>query len=173
MKNKKRLLLFISLATLLVVSGCGKTVPLDAAKVLSDTATYKDGAKIGISIDHSTWCAEVVRSSEAEKTGLSGREGLTKGTGMVFLFDTASYTSFWMKDMKFDLDILWIQDHQVVDVSRNVVHPQGVVDDASLPRYTPKTPANFVLEVGAGEAQEIRVGDYVNYNASCDETPSS
>lgn len=92
---------------------------------------------------------------------------------MLFLFQESGFPIFWMKDMHFDLDLVWLRDDQVVDISRAIPHPKGAFDEASLPRYTPKTQANMVLEVTANEAANLNPGDPVTFKTSCVEIPSS
>lgn len=94
--------------------------------------------------------------------GLSGREKLPEDHGMLFVFNHKEQYTFWMKEMKFPLDMLWIEDNTVIDISKNVPIP---VPGQNLPLYSPKRPANRVLEVDAGTADRlgIREGDVVTY----------
>jgi uncharacterized protein len=104
--------------------------------------------------------AEVADDPASRQRGLSGRDRLAAGEGMLFLLPDDS-PSFWMKGMRFPLDILWIRDGRVVDVSADVPPPGD--SNAPLPTYSPDRPANRVLEVNAGWAAEhgIRRGDAV------------
>ena len=70
---------------------------------------------------------------------------------MLFLLADDS-PSFWMKGMRFPLDIVWIKDGRVVDVSADVPPPRG--PNAPLPTYSPDRPANRALEVNAGWAAD-------------------
>ena len=82
-------------------------------------------------------------------------EGLTEGEGMLFVFETDDLHSFWMRDMLFSIDILWIA------MDGTVVHIEPSVSPDSFPQtFTPPTPARYVLEVPAGFATEhgIEVG---------------
>ncbi len=172
MKNKKHALLFASLVCLLVVSGCAQKTAISSDKLLADS-TFSDGSKIAVTIRNTTWCAEIARSDAVKERGLSGRQNLSPHGGMLFLFSEASTPFFWMKDMHFDLDLVWLSNDQVVDISRNIPYPRGAFDDATLPRYTPKTQTNMVLEVTANDAADIEPGDSVTLKTTCVETPSS
>ena len=103
-----------------------------------------------------------VRATEAERElGLSYRPSLGENEGMVFKFPTAAQYGFWMKGMKFDLDMIWIREGQVVDISSGVPAPKN--DSAPLPVVRPSAPADMVLEVNAGwsERHGVKVGDLV------------
>jgi len=89
--------------------------------------------------------------------GLSNRKNLDENHGMLFVFSTPGQPAFWMKDMEFSIDIIWIKDDTVVDIAPNL----PVVAAEFLSTYSPKEPANYVLEVNAGFAAEhgIKIGD--------------
>ena len=98
--------------------------------------------------------------------GLSGRASLDAGTGMLFVFGKAERLRFWMREMEFPLDIVWISAGcRVVDVSENVPAPEPGTPLADLPRYSPDAPAKYVLEINGGEAAALglRIGDAVEF----------
>jgi uncharacterized membrane protein (UPF0127 family) len=113
-----------------------------------------------VHVGEATVLADIADDAESRQRGLSGRERLAADEGMLFLLPNDS-PSFWMKGMRFPLDIVWIRDGRVVDVSADVPPPRG--PDAPLPTYSPDRPANRVLEVNAGWAEDhgIRRGDLV------------
>jgi uncharacterized membrane protein (UPF0127 family) len=102
---------------------------------------------------------EVAKTLTAQERGLSGRENLNKNEGMLFVFPEKDFYSFWMKEMKFPIDIIWIADDRVADIAYNV----PTVATEFLKTYQPKEPVNFVLEVNAGFSlsHDIKVGDGV------------
>ena len=73
----------------------------------------------------------------------------------------------WMKGMRFPLDLVWIDDDRVVDVTADVPDQPGT-PDAQLPIYSPSQPANRVLEVNAGWAKRngVQPGDRVRLENS-------
>ena len=98
--------------------------------------------------------AEVARSASEQTRGLSGRPGLAPNAGMVFPYTAAGRLGFWMKEMRFDLDLVWIRDGRIVDISHFVPAPRtgaSMLDD--LPTFRPGEPADTVLEVVAGTAK--------------------
>ncbi len=94
--------------------------------------------------------AEVADSFTKRAKGLSGRDMLGENDGMLFVFPSYHFYSFWMKEMKFPIDMLWIRDNRIVDISKNVPSPANESDD--LPHYSPREVVNYVLEVNAGFA---------------------
>jgi len=81
--------------------------------------------------------------------GLSSYTGLGPEEGMLFVFPQDGAYSFWMKDMLFPIDILWI------DADGHIVHIERSVSPKSYPAsFTPDSPARYVLEVPAGFSEE-------------------
>lgn len=85
---------------------------------------------------------------------------------MLFVFETEGNYTFWMKDMRFPLDLIWISAECVVaEVTDNTPPPEPGQSQRELPRYTPSDPVRYVLEINAGEAEtaEIDPGDPVEF----------
>lgn len=104
-----------------------------------------------------------VAVTEAQKEqGLGGRDSLAKGTGMLFPYDHKEQYEYWMRNMKFPLDFIWIDGNVVADLTPNVPPPR----DGERPIIVkPLVPVDKVLEIAAGEAEKfgIRVGDAVQF----------
>ncbi len=102
---------------------------------------------------------ELVHSSAAVQQGLSDRSEIGSD-GMLFVMPARGFYPFWMPRMQFDLDIVWLDEGRVVDISYEV-KAQPNVPTTQLPLYTSKTPANMVLEIASGQAQawHLQVGD--------------
>jgi len=92
--------------------------------------------------------------------GLSGRSGLPQNSGLLFLFDEPGNYSFWMKEMKFSLDFVFIENDQIVDLSENVAYPQNGEEPQTI---IAKRDFNKVLELNAGLVKKmgIRVGQKI------------
>jgi uncharacterized protein len=105
-----------------------------------------------------------IADTQAERSlGLSSRDSLPDDHGMLFVFDSADRYGFWMKDMKFPLDFIWISQGKVIQVMPDIAPQPGVADD-SLKVYKPDAAVDQVLEVNAGWAvqQGIKPGDTVD-----------
>lgn len=124
----------------------------------------KKGQRGIVIIDNVEIEVEIVQTEAQKSQGLSERTSLPQKNGMLFVYDKSEIYTFWMKDMKFSIDIIWIRDGRVVDITSNVPVPGQDIGLSDLPRYTPKEPVNFVLEVNAGfaKAHDMNVGDTVN-----------
>lgn len=111
---------------------------------------------------------EIADSPEERQKGLSKRESLPQDTGMVFIFDKDDTYSFWMKDMQFPIDIIFLKDTKVVSVFHEVPAfvGQGDAKTQNMTLYAPKTPANRVLELNAGQAKKygLKEGDTITFN---------
>ncbi|MCX5708165.1 MAG: DUF192 domain-containing protein [Candidatus Omnitrophica bacterium] len=92
---------------------------------------------------------EIADNEISRSRGLMFRESLAQDCGMLFIFPSEDIYSFWMKNTKIDLDMIWLdKDLQVVEIKSFV--PSCKIPDC--PSYTPKVQAKFVLEVNAGFA---------------------
>lgn len=113
-----------------------------------------------VRVGTATVSVEVADDEASRRRGLSGREALPEDGGMLFVLPDRS-PAFWMKGMRFPIDIVWIDSDRVVDVSANLPPPAGSGD--RLPTYSPDRPADLALEVNAGWAARngIRKGDRV------------
>lgn len=97
--------------------------------------------------------AQIADTSELRSRGLSYRDGLDEGSGMLFVYDEPAVRSFWMKGMRFCLDIVWI-DAGVIKGAAEHACPEPGVADPDLARYTSPEPVRYVLEVPAGWLDE-------------------
>lgn len=100
---------------------------------------------------------ELAQTPKQWETGLSNRSDLGDLDGMLFIFNHHHVPLFWMKNMQFPIDIIWISDGKVVDITPNV----PVSPSDKLPTYSPREPINMVLETRAGWAVQnnIQLGD--------------
>ena len=114
-----------------------------------------------LTICKTTVNAEVADTLPKKLKGLMFRESLTEGNGMLFLFYNDDYHGIWMMNMRFPLDIIWIDSNQkIVDIVKNA---QPCIIPFSI--YKPRKKARYVLEVNAGftDKHSIKVGDIVKF----------
>ncbi len=105
-----------------------------------------------VSIGNTAWTVDLALTVEQRVQGLSGRQELPGGAGMLFIYESEQPLSFWMPDMHFPLDMVWIgADCRVLDVTLNAPPPRPGQTLAELPHFSPSGPAQYVLEINAGE----------------------
>lgn len=125
--------------------------------------TIKDsGQSIGIvkiKIGLAAFDVEVADTEFLQTKGLSGRDAIPANYGMLFVFPDLAIRQFWMKDVKFPLDIVWIQNDKVAGIIYGAQPESG--DNFTI--YESPEPVSMVLEVKAGEISNygIKAGDGV------------
>jgi len=103
----------------------------------------------------------IVADTEARKAqGLSGSAPLRDSEGMLFLFDAPGKYGFWMKDMKFSIDLIYIKNNTVVDIIYDA-RP-----DSYPTIFLPSKEFDSVIEVHEGVVKKkgINIGDNLRYN---------
>ena len=102
----------------------------------------------------------VVAKTEGEKSqGLSGKQKIADNEGMFFPFDQEGQYYFWMQNMHFPIDIVWLdKDYKIVDLTKNLK------PDSYPNSITSQKPAQFILEINAGlsDKYQLKIGDTVD-----------
>ncbi len=113
-------------------------------------------------INNTTFTLDVADTIKKREQGLSGRKSLGEKQGMLFVFDAPTIPSFWMRDMKFPLDILFLNSNKIITIYENV----QILDKKTTPQgvfYQPTSPSDKVIELNAGSVKKynIKVGQDV------------
>jgi len=129
--------------------------------------TERSAPRAVVEVGGASVTAEVADDDASRARGLSGRDRLDPDAGMLFVLPGDS-PSFWMKGMRFPIDIVWIRGARVVDVTADVPPPAGT--NEALATYSPERPANRALEVNAGWADRhgVERGDRVRVRRARD-----
>ena len=102
-----------------------------------------------------------IASNDVERAkGLSGRANLREYSGMLFIFDKLSRNMFWMKDMNFPIDIIWL------DENKKIVYIKENLSPKTYPEvFGPEAYTMYVLEVNSGFAKKhnIKLGDQASF----------
>ena len=94
---------------------------------------------------------DVSDTQELLKKGLSVRSSIKDDEGMIFIFENKEILpTFWMKNMEFPIDIIWIKDNKIIEITKNIPVPAKGTPDSKLKIYSPKAPIDYVLEVKGG-----------------------
>ena len=101
--------------------------------------------------DKKCFVIEIADSNEERTLGLSGRQTLNENAGMLFIFEEETIPSFWMKDMKFPIDIIWISSNfEIIGIERDL---QPCIDGELCPAFYPSQPVKYVLEINANQSE--------------------
>lgn len=106
---------------------------------------------------------ELAERLPSQQRGLGYRDGLAPGTGMLFVYDQPAEHSFWMKGMRFCLDIIWLSHDQIIGGTEDICPAPAGTPDSDIPRTVAPEPVPFVLEVPSGwmRANNVTAGDPV------------
>lgn len=120
------------------------------------TEDIGDVKKINMVIGDSKLMVVIARSEQERYKGLSGIEAIQDDQGMLFIHDDLGRHAYAMRDMLFDLDLVFINDEKVVDIARGVsIMYEGEIKGGA--------DYNYVLEVNADwtKRQDVNIGDEV------------
>jgi uncharacterized protein len=107
--------------------------------------------------------ADIPIISEQMSKGLAVKNQLKENEAMFFVFEKPGRHSFWMKDMKFPIDIFWLDsDGKMVYIKENM---QPCISTIICILYTPNADSQYVLETVAGFAQRhnVSVGTNIDF----------
>lgn len=101
--------------------------------------------------------AEVADNTIKRTRGLSGKESLGEKEGMLFVYEIAGKPGFWMKEMNFPIDIIWIKGEEVVGITEKI-SPESYKEKKV---FYPEAAVDKILEIKAGETEKnnIKAGD--------------
>lgn len=104
----------------------------------------------------------IADSEEERQKGLSKRKKIDEDQGMLFLFEKPDFYKFWMKDMEFSVDIIFIKGDRISQIYTNAEVPS---DSASLRLYPSSESVDKVLEIKGGLANKynFKVGDKIEF----------
>lgn len=136
-------------AALLLVAACREAGPASPAS---------EGV---VEVRGKTVAVEIAEGRTEQAKGLGERDALAWGTGMYFPYDRPGFYTFWMKGMRFAIDIVFLRDGRIVDLFAQVPFEAG----GNGPTIRPRVLADAVLEVPAGysAANGWQIGDRVRF----------
>jgi uncharacterized protein len=108
---------------------------------------------------------EVMVKDEDRQMGLMFRPSLPLDHGMLFLFEQPDFHGIWMKNCKFPIDILWLDDERKVVHLDEAVPPCTAKEDKNCPVYYPLRRASYVVELNSGQARKEKavVGSSIKF----------
>ncbi|GAB1597076.1 DUF192 domain-containing protein [Lysobacter claricitrinus] len=113
------------------------------------------GRDAWVELNGKRYAVELANTEESRERGLMFRDEMAADHGMLFLHDREEPLAYWMKNTKIPLDILYF------DTGRKLVSQQRDVPPCTLgdacPPYPSGTPARYVLELNAGQAEQLKL----------------
>ena len=121
--------------------------------LITCAACVAGGSSVEIGGKH--FKVDIADTRDKQALGLMFRESMAADHGMLFIFPTEAPRSFWMKNTRIPLDIMYFdEDFKLVSISADT--PPCKV--TRCPSYPSAAPAKYVLELNAGTASELGVG---------------
>ena len=127
----------------------------------TDKHPTQSTSKSKITINGHTFHVELAKTPADQQRGLSNRKSLAEDNGMLFLFTKSDLYPFWMKEMKFALDMIYLEGDKIVYIAADVPPPAKSEDTPAI--IHPDAKADKVLEINAGLSKkyDIKKGDSV------------
>ena len=115
-----------------------------------------DGSVLKVKLADNELNLVVANSPKAKADGLSYKKEIPED-GMIFFFYEPDTLSFWMKDMNFPIDIVWIAGNKVVGIEKNAPAPEPGTKLMDLPIYRSNEKADTVVELEAGASEKLNI----------------
>ena len=106
----------------------------------------------------------IAKTDREKAIGLAKYKNIPQNFGILFPFEKPDYYAFWMKGMRFPIDIIYIKQNKIVDIHENIQPPKS--DNEQLPIIKPKETSDMVLEINANlsDKYNFKIGDLVEIN---------
>ena len=117
---------------------------------------------VTLQLGDGVFLSQVAKTPESREKGLSGTVPLRENEAMLFIYDSDGKWAMWMKDMKYPIDIIWLdKDKKVVYIVKNAPPESYPFDN-----FTPKQEARYVVELMAGTVAKkaITIGAQANFD---------
>ncbi len=127
---------------------------------------FNSDYNIKVSLGSKEYKVEKANSEIKKITGLSNRKSMCSKCGMLFIFENDSYQAIWMKDMNFNIDLIFVDsDMTIVDVYENFAKESYIGPNPQ--KYINKTKAKYLIELNAGEWAKsgANIGDKISINS--------
>jgi len=144
-----------------IIFGRGFSSGQFATQTSTESAQTQKGEHAEVKIKTLSVIAKISDEPKERQAGLSDFPSLALNEGMLFIFDKSDRYVFWMKNMEFAIDIIWIDEQKkIVDIAVNV-SPEPNKNEKELT----KSNAKYVLEINAGlsSLNNLQVGDQASF----------
>jgi hypothetical protein len=136
-------------------------IPLILIALIFPLLVYFQFSPKKVCFENTCITADVARTGASRSRGLGFRDSLAQNRGMLFIWDKEASYGIWMKNMRFPIDIIWLdKDKKIVDIKRDA---QPCVTACKISR--PSGLAQYVIEVNSGfcEAHQVAPGGEIKF----------
>lgn len=120
-------------------------------------AIYVGAESPHVSLGGVEYKAIIVDDYATKAKGLGDRDDIGDDQAMLFVFDQPAQQCFWMKDMRFPIDMVWLS------ATSRIVHIERNVSPRTYPHsFCPPVAAKYVIETNAHQVHSAKVGDIVH-----------
>ena len=111
--------------------------------------------QVNVTVNGLVLVTDISVTNEQRTKGLSEKDDLAENEAMLFVFGSEAKHTFWMKDMKFPIDIIWIDsDKTIIHIENNL---QPCSSEVLCPTYKPNDDSMYVLETVGGFAEKYNI----------------
>ncbi len=139
----------------------GSTAVVSAATATATAASLvaSDNALAEISVAGRQFKTYVADTEALQEKGLSGRPAISADEAMLFPFGTPDYYGFWMKGMRFSVDMVWLDADRKIIFIKNEAMPESYPEG-----FRPDKKATYVIEFLGGTVKKLgfKIGDEVS-----------
>jgi hypothetical protein len=134
-----------------VACGIGVGIVMSRQKPPSNMVNGVSYATTTMTVNGTRFTLQIADTEAKQTLGLGQRDNMMPRAGMVFPYARPSQDlCFWMKDMRFSLDIIWL------DAQKQITLIEPSLSPATYPKeYCPPTPSQYVVELNAGKAHSL------------------
>lgn len=120
--------------------------------------------KPNVIVNNVVFKTEIAKTQAQKERGLAKYNNIDNNFTMIFPFEKIGIYTFWMKDMRFSIDIIYIRNNKIVQIFKNVPSPHSSREN--LPLYKPSVASDTVMEINAGLSNKynFKNGDKVTIN---------
>jgi len=139
----------------------GETVLVLGAGLSSSCRRGASGGPARVRIGQNVWRVELATDLQTRTKGMSDRDEVPEGTGMLFVFSREEVVGFHMLDCRTPLDVAFISARRrILEIRTMTVEPDPANPKA---RYSSRYPVRYALEVAGGALGRagVKIGDSV------------
>jgi uncharacterized membrane protein (UPF0127 family) len=146
----------VFMLSLFLLSACAVSQKNAEEQNRKDVYSVPDGTVLKVKLADNELKLVVANSPIAKSNGLSNKKHIPED-GMIFFFYELNTLSFWMKDMHFPIDIIWLSGNKVIGIEKSAPAPEPGTKIMDLKIYKSNDKADTVIELEAGACDKLKI----------------